>query len=102
MLVNDVVVHRANQHEAIENPRAPREMFADLRSANRRIDRRIIGSRLLCLRIAELLGIPGVDLTCTAAQPYENAVLRLAKRRSAASVITRSRAVRRHRRGKRS
>lgn len=78
MLVDDRVIHRAQQDEAVEHVRRVLQMLAHLHAGNGRLDRRIRRAGKLLHRVAQPLRIPGVDVRRAAAEPDENAMLGLA------------------------
>ena len=80
VLVDHVVVHRADESEAVEQRGTPREVLADLHAGDRRGDGVVVAACLLGGGIPLRLRIPGVDLGGTAAEPDEDAVLGLAER----------------------
>ena len=80
VFVDHLVMDRADDVEAVQDRRAPRQMLAYLRAGNRRVDRRVVRAGFLGLGIVQPFRILHVDVTCAAAQPDHDAMLRLAHR----------------------
>src|SRR5438132_9452658 len=75
MLVDHFMMHRAHEREPVEHLRTATEMLADLHAGDGGVDGWIVGACFFRFGITELLGIPGVNLPGTPAEPEEYAVL---------------------------
>ena len=80
VLVDDLVLHRANGRHVLHQLGRTRKVFADADARDGGLDRRVERAGLLLGRsvVADRLGVEGVDLAHASAEPDEDTMLGLA------------------------